>query len=87
MPCRVEGRGRQGKILQDCARSGKSFLVSLRGRSSVGDGSPARDDGPLLTAKEEFHGANAYVHFTANRVSRTCGGFAGAMLANCVPTL
>jgi hypothetical protein len=23
----------------------------------------------------------------AKRVSRTCGGLAGAMLANCVPTL
>jgi hypothetical protein len=32
MPCRVEGRGRQCKTLQDGARSGTSFLVSLRGR-------------------------------------------------------
>src|SRR6266481_1161986 len=31
MPCHVEGRGRQCKTLQDCARSRKSFLVSLRG--------------------------------------------------------
>src|SRR6266478_9564159 len=31
MPCHVEGRGRQCKTPQDCARSGKSFLVSLRG--------------------------------------------------------
>src|SRR3981189_3331628 len=31
MPCGVEGRGRQCKTLQDCARSGKSFLASLRG--------------------------------------------------------
>jgi len=28
-----------------------------------------------------------YVHLIAKRVSRTCGGFDGAMLANCVPTL
>jgi hypothetical protein len=33
------------------------------------------------------HGAKEYVHFTAKRVSRTCGGLAGVMLANCVPTL
>src|SRR6266581_7060886 len=26
LPCHVEGRGRQCKTLQDCARSGKSFL-------------------------------------------------------------
>jgi len=37
--------------------------------------------------KTGTHGANEYVHFTAKRVSRTCGGLAGAMLANCVPTL
>jgi hypothetical protein len=30
MPCHVEGRERQCKTLQDCARSGKSFLASLR---------------------------------------------------------
>jgi hypothetical protein len=34
-----------------------------------------------------FYGCQEYVHLIANRVSRTCGGFAGAMLANCVPTL
>jgi hypothetical protein len=34
MPCRVQGRGRQCKTLQDCARSGKSFLVSLRAQFS-----------------------------------------------------
>src|SRR5258706_8987149 len=34
LPCHVEGRGRQCKVLQGSARSGKSFLVSLR-RSSV----------------------------------------------------
>src|ERR1700687_5399135 len=28
LPYRVEGRGRQCKALPDCARSGKSFLVS-----------------------------------------------------------
>ena len=28
-----------------------------------------------------------YVHLIAKRVSRTWGGFDGAMLANCVPTL
>jgi hypothetical protein len=33
------------------------------------------------------YGANEYVHFTAKRVSRTCGGFAGAMLVNCMPSL
>jgi hypothetical protein len=33
------------------------------------------------------HRRQEYVHLTANRVSRTCGGFAGAILANCVPTL
>ena len=34
-----------------------------------------------------FYGCQEYVHLIAKRVSRTCGGFAGAMLANCVPTL
>ena len=32
-------------------------------------------------------GCQEYVHLIANLVSRTCGGFAGAMLANWVPTL
>src|SRR6266851_8254726 len=31
LPCHVEGRARQCKTLQGCGRSGKSFLVSLRG--------------------------------------------------------
>jgi hypothetical protein len=39
-----------------------------------------------MKAVDYFHGAQEYVHFTANRVS-TCGGFAGAMLVNCVPSL
>src|SRR5713101_10190488 len=30
LPCHVEGRGRQCKALQDCARNEKSFLGSLR---------------------------------------------------------
>src|SRR5882672_8446465 len=36
LPSQVEGRARQCKTLQGCGTSGKSFLVSLRGRSSVG---------------------------------------------------
>jgi len=32
-------------------------------------------------------GKKEYVYLTARRVSRIWGGFAGAMLANCVPTL
>jgi hypothetical protein len=36
LPSQVEGRARQRKTLQRCGTSGKSFLVSLRGRSSVG---------------------------------------------------
>jgi hypothetical protein len=40
-----------------------------------------------LRAPNPFYGAKEYVHLTAKRVSRICGGFAGAMLANCVPTL
>jgi hypothetical protein len=31
LPCHVEGRARQCTTLQGCGRSGKSFLVSLRG--------------------------------------------------------
>jgi len=31
LPYRVEGPGRQCNTLQDCARTGKSFLASLRG--------------------------------------------------------
>ena len=42
---------------------------------------------PPMKAADYFHGAQEYVHFTANRVSLTCGGFAGAMLVNCVPSL
>src|ERR1700730_4735809 len=34
-----------------------------------------------------LYGCQEYVHLIAKRVSRTCGGFDGAMLANCVPTL
>jgi hypothetical protein len=34
-----------------------------------------------------FYRCQEYVHLIAKRVSRTCGGFDGAMLANCVPTL
>ena len=46
------------------------------------------DEGCRLTVgSEDFHGAKEYVYFTAKRVSRTCGGLAAAMLANCVPTL
>jgi hypothetical protein len=36
LPSQVEGRARQCKTLQRCGTSGKSFLVRLRGRSSVG---------------------------------------------------
>src|SRR6267142_1443795 len=36
LPCHFEGRARQCKTLQGSGSSGKSFLVSLRGRSSVG---------------------------------------------------
>jgi hypothetical protein len=32
----LEGRARQSNTLQGCRRSGKSFLVRLRGRISVG---------------------------------------------------
>jgi hypothetical protein len=35
-PCHVEGHGRKCKALQDCARSGKSFLAKFAARSSVG---------------------------------------------------
>src|SRR5258707_14867794 len=35
-PCQVEGRASQCKTLQVCGRSGKAFLVSFRGDSSVG---------------------------------------------------
>jgi len=46
------------------------------------------DEGCRLTVgSDDFHGAKEYVHFTAKRASRTCGGLAGTMLANCVPTL
>src|SRR6266404_1379906 len=31
LPCHFEGRGRKCKAPQDCARSGKSLLVTLRG--------------------------------------------------------
>jgi hypothetical protein len=31
LPCHVEERARQCKTLQDCGRSGTSFLISLRG--------------------------------------------------------
>ncbi len=31
MPCHVEGRGRQCKTLQDCARSGQSFFSEFAG--------------------------------------------------------
>ncbi len=46
----------------------------------------------MLCGTPEFdrdcrYGAKEYVHLMAKRVSRNCGGFAGAMLANCVPTL
>jgi len=41
----------------------------------------------LSEAADYFPGAQEYVHFTANLVSRACGGFAGAMLVNCVPSL
>ena len=34
-----------------------------------------------------IYGCQEYVHLIAKRVSRTWGGFDGAMLANCVPTL
>lgn len=37
--------------------------------------------------QDRNHGCQEYVYLTAKRVSRTCGGFAGARLANCVPTL
>ena len=36
-PCQVEGGARQCKTLQACGRSGKTFLVSFRGDSSVGE--------------------------------------------------
>src|SRR5260221_1316219 len=39
MPCHIEGRERQCKRRKDCERSGKSFLVSFRARSSVGENS------------------------------------------------
>ena len=43
---------------------------------------------PEETAHPNYsHGAQEYVHFTANLVSRTCGGLAGAMLVNWVPSL
>ena len=34
----------------------------------------------LSEAADYFPGAQEYVHFTANLVSRTCGGFGGAVL-------
>src|SRR5207302_5109634 len=46
------------------------------------------DEGCRLTVgSDDFHGAKEYVHFTAKRAYRTCGGLAGPMLANFVPTL
>ena len=43
--------------------------------------------GRQITRQGRTQGKKEYVNFTAKRVSRICGGFAGAMLANCVPTL
>ena len=42
----------------------------------------SRDCDLLNHSKAIRQGAKEYVHFTAKRVSRTWGGFAGAMLAN-----
>jgi len=40
-----------------------------------------------VVGSHHFQGVQEYVHFTANFVSRPWGGFAGAMLVNCVPSL
>ncbi len=42
---------------------------------------------PSVPPLTRLHHCQEYVYLIAKRVSRTCGGLAGAILANCVPTL
>jgi hypothetical protein len=57
----------------------ETFLLLNRLKDSA---TTSRDCDLLNHFKAILQGAKEYVHFTAKRVSRTWGGFAGAMLAN-----